>query len=659
MQSTSEWNRRGLVLFLMLLVSIACSVAGLEPAFAEEKSTAETIPFKIEPPFAWNRTDKYVPPDFQAFFPDDKQAGAQLDQMIDGKLKVNSIDERLALIRRGLRNCSRHRTTLLGQVGNQYIWNRKEQDPRAIELMYHASASDDGGVAHYALYHGPTVVSDRSANLVRMLMEQYQGLDGQMQQRIAWGMRTYGDKEQTQKLLAGLLDDYRQLNDLTVGATLETWQAVFETDPPDLERFDDLGLWIVAFHRADVSATHPRAAEILREMVLKILRGHEDALLEFVSRVDEGHETAVVLVKGLKLRKRLVDTLSKYSHVEIDFNELFTARILQTRRLNELARFLPEGSPQSHLPTYTRPPAEAKYAYQAAEFVAPDYKSYFADDAEAGRQLDDAYANRLQLKMTDEELLDLFRRGQRHSTHSPNIMFGWIFGALGWPRDPRLTEIFYQGLDPTGPPAVRKAALYYGFGLGTKKTKNVLQALYGVYMAPPFDDTTNRNMRSRILWGVRDHEDDKYYLSTLFAQALRKHDQLSDSMLQMVDMAYQQLTGSEPPNAEEYASRGVYLVICSGRPARTLEEAEQLVSRRLGKNEHVIHTQGLDEKGQKNVIVIVRGRAGIDWLVENLKTEPHLPIYFADLLTPELIERGKYFKGFEKYLPAKQGPREE
>lgn len=658
MRSTSELKLCGVVKFLVLLLISVTAVSWVQPAFPAEESDTQTLPGKIEPPFAWNRTDKYVPPDFEAFFPDDRAAGAQLDQLIDGKLKVSSIDERLALIRRGLRNCSHHRTTLLGQVGNQYIWNRKAQDPRAIELMYHASVSDLPGVAHSALYHGPTVVSDRSPNLVRMLMERYPKLDGQMQDRIGWGMRTYGDKTQSRKLLTELLDDYRQLDDLTVGATLETWQAVFEIDPPELERFEDLGLWVIAFHRADVSATHPRAAEILRAMVLKVLRGHEGAMLEFVTRVDAGHETAVVLVKGLKSRKWLMDSLSKYTNVEIDFNELFTARQLQTCRLNELARFLPEGSPRSYLPDYTRPPADANYAYEAAEFVAPDYEAYFADDPAAGKQLDDVYAKRDQLKMTDAELLGLFRQGLRHSKHSPNIMIGWFSQSMGWPRDPRLTEILYQALDPKGPPGLRKAALYYGFGLGTKKTKNVLRALYHVYMAPPFDATTNHNMRTRILWGVRDHEDDKYYLSTLFAQALREHEQLTDEVLPLVTMAYTQLTGSEPPNAEEYASRGVYVVICSGRPARTLEEAQQLVSRRLGKNEHLILTQGLDEKGEKNVIVLVRGRAGLDWLVENLKAEPHLPIYFAGLLTREMIERGKYFKGFEKYLPT-EGPREE
>lgn len=658
MRSTSELKLRGVVKFLVLLTISVAAVSRMQPAFPAEVSDTQALPGKIEPPFAWNRTDKYVPPDFEAFFPDDKAAGAQLDQMIDGKLKINSIDERLALIRRGLRNCSRHRTTLLGQVGNQYIWNRKAQDPRAIELMYHASVSDLPGVAHSALYHGPMVVSDRSANLVRMLMEQYPQMPWHEKHRIAWGMRTYGDKEQTRKLLSGLLDDHSQLNDLTVGATLETWQAVFETDPPGLERFDDLGLWIIAFHRPDVSATHPRAAEILRKMVMKPFGTRQDAVLAFLTRVDEGYETAIVLVKGLKNRRLLENIISKRMHLELDCNELFTALVLQTRRLSELAHFLPEGSPRSYLPDYTRPPVGANYAYDAAEFVAPDYEAYFADDPAAGKQLDDVYAKRDQLKMTDAELLELFRQGLRHSKHSPNVMIGWFSQSMGWPRDPRLTEILYQALDPKGPPGVRKAALYYGFGLGTKKTKNVLRALYHVYMAPPFDATTNHNMRTRILWGVRDHEDDKYYLSTLFAQALREHEQLTEVALEQAVSAYRQLTGGEPPNLDEYAKRGVYVVMFGNEAASTIAASKAYVAERLGDSERILEAKHLDEDSNISVIMLVRGSAGMDWLIKKLQAPPKLPIYFAGLLTPQLIEQSKPLKGFEKYLSA-EGPREE
>ncbi|WP_417384305.1 hypothetical protein [Gimesia sp.] len=649
MKLASELKSRFGVLLIATVLFLAGSTC--HPLNAADDSFDEVIPFRIESPFAWNRTDRYVPPDFKAFFPDDIEAGKELDLMLEGKLKVTSIDARLALIRRGLRHCSKYRTTLLGQVGNQYIWNREQQDPRAIELMYQASASDDGDIAHYALYHGPTVVKRRSANLVRMLMEQYPMLSAQMQQRIAWGMQTYGDKEQTRKLLLGLLDDFKKLDDSTVGAALETYQAVFKTEPPELNRFDEAGLWVVGFHRDDLSATHPRAAEILREMVEKILRTREASLLGFVTRVDQGHETAVALVKGYRQRALLVERLSKLTHVKIDFNQLFSARVLQELRLQEFARFLPEDAPASRLPAYTRPPVDKSYAYQAEDYVAPDFQSYFADDASAGKKLDQLYDNREKLTLTDRELLEAFRFGLRHSSYQPNIMLGWLSGALGWPRDPRLTEIFFQALDPKGPEEVRKAALYYGFGLGTAKTRNILRAIFGVYMAPPFDDTTNRNMRTRILWSVRDHADDKYFLSTLFAEALRDHEKLSDIALQQADSAYKQLTGSDPPNGEEYSARGVYILMFGDESASTIPASKQYVSKRLGDSPHILAKKHMVEKEEVSVIVLVKGTAGLNWLIKNLQTKPELPIYFAGLLTPELIGKAEHLQEFKKFLP--------
>jgi hypothetical protein len=652
MISTARLNRCHLLLCLTTVSLVAFCIASGDGVHAQDGASKDEIALKIEPPFAWNRTDRYEPPNYEAFFPDDVEGGELLDRMIEGKLEVAGIDRRLALIRRGLRNTSHHRTTLLGSVGNQFIWNRDEQDPRAIELMYHASASDDSGVAHYALYHGPTVVSQRTPNLVRMLMERYQSLDKQMQGRIAWGMKTYGDMEQTRGLLLDLLDDHDRLSAATIGATLDTYEAVFNTRPPEMERFDNVGQWVIAFHRTDLSADHPRAAEILRGMLDRPLRNRPEQLLNFVTRVDRGHETAVALVRGGRCRTDVVASLTRYANGEIDFNEMLSPRTLQERRLREFAKHLPDGLPKHAKPAYTRPPADEVYAYAAVEFVGPDFESFFADDAEAGTRLDEVYENRETIELSDRELLDLFRRGVRRSSHGPNLMFGWISSALGWPRDPALTEILYQGVDPNAPFEIRRAAIYYGFGLGTAKTKNILKAKFRVYMSPPFDRTTNGNMRGRILWGVRDHEDDKYYLATLFEEALRDHASLSDEALRQADRAYQQLTGDEPPNAAEYASRSVYLVAFADGDSRSAEESKQRVAQRLGESEHVVDIKCVENDGTIVVMVAVRGSAGMRWLIENLQTKPKMAIYFADLLTRELIDEAEegMLRDFEKHL---------
>lgn len=621
---------------------------------AQEAPAQDWTDYKIEPPFAWNRADRYEPPNFEAFFPDDAEAGKQLDLMLEGKLTAASVDERLATIRQGLRRTSHHRTTLLGSIGNQFIWNQEPQDPRAIELMYHASAASDGDVAHYALYHGPTVVSARTPNLVRMLMEQYQSLDRQMQQRIAWGMKTYGDQEQTRRLLLALLDQYETLDPAAIGGTLDTYQAVFAASPPDMARFDGVGLWIIAFHRDDLSADHPRAAEILRQTLDAPLRGREQGLIDFVTRVVDERETAVAIVQGMGLRADVIAYLSQRLYGHIDFYEMLSPRVLQERRLREFARHLPDGLPANALPAYTRPPANASYAHLGDNFVPPSFEEFFADDPAAAARLDQVYGARESIELSDRELLDLFRRGVRRSAHTPNTMFGWIASSLGWPRDPLLTETLYQAVDPHAPLAIREAGIYYGFGLGVAKTQNILEAMFRVYMAPPFDIGTNHNMRSRILWGVRDNEDDKHYLATRFEQLLRDHASLSDEALQQANLAYRQLTDREPPNAAEYASRGVYLVVFQDLDAHSIDEAKQRIKRRLGESPHVIDTRFTENQGRITAMVVVRGSAGMKWLIDNLQAKSQ--ILFAELLTPELIKRAEnnMLEGFEKHLQPPQ-----
>ena len=632
---------------------------GTNTAFAQDTSSDDRIAFKIEPPLAWNRADRHEPPNYEVFFPNDVEAGQQLDLLLEGKHKTASVDERLALIRRGLRNTSHHRTTLLGAVGNEFVWNKEHQDPRAIELLYHASASADAGVAHYALYHGPTVVSQRTPNLIRMLMQRYQSLDGQMQRRIAWGMQTYGDKDHTRELLLELLNGHETLDDATVCAALDTYQAVFETAVPDVDRFHNVGQWVVAFHRTDLSADHPRAAKILRDDLDHIsLRNQQLQLIDFVTRVDDGHETAVALVRGVGSRNALRTFLSERVNCKVDFDEMLSPRTLRERRLREFARHLPDGLPAGALPAYTRPPTGASYAFRAATFVAPDFEGFFADDADAGMKLDQVYVDRGTMDLSDRALLELFRRGVRGSTRSPNEMFGWISGCLGWPRDPLLTEILYQAVDPQAPLAVRDAGIYYGFGLGTAKTRNILEAMFRVSMTPPFDRTTNGNMRARILWGVRDHEDDKHYLATRFAETLRDHAALADAAVLQADAAYRQLTSEEPPNAADYASRGLFLVMILDPSSRSIEELKRRMAQRLADAQHLIDQKFVENDGEAMVLAVVRGTAGRKWLVGAVQSDPKLRVVFADLLTRELIDQAdnNVLRDFEKLLPASRDP---
>ena len=211
-------------------------------------------------------------------------------------------------------------------------------------------------------------------------------------------------------------------------------------------------------------------------------------------------------------------------------------------------------------------------------------------------------------------------------------------------------------MDPAAPLKVRDAGIYYGFGLGTEKTKNVLEAMYRVYMAPPFDRTTNSNMRSRILWGVRDHEDDKQYLAERFGEALAKHTTLSDEAIQQADAAYRVLTGEEPPHAAEYATRGVYLVVLSDANSGSVETAKQRLAPLLGDAEQNLETKYSLDGDRIVVVVAVRGPGGMRGLMERLRGKPGIEVVAGELLTRELIDGadGDGLREFEKLLPAEQ-----
>ncbi len=151
--------------------------------------------------YAWQSTEKYLAPDSQKFFPENVEAGTELDRVFLQRGPEFKPDEAvLKLIRQGLRSTRAHRTIIVRWVGNTYIWGKDAQNPDAIELMYHAAdfrgpMTDPFGTRHYAVYFGLSVVQKKSPAILRTLVDLSLAVDDPNDlDRIAWGCKSQRDE---------------------------------------------------------------------------------------------------------------------------------------------------------------------------------------------------------------------------------------------------------------------------------------------------------------------------------------------------------------------------------------------------------------------------------------------------------------------------------
>src|SRR5262249_2182649 len=110
---------------------------------------------------AWRRTDRYEPPDFDRFFPDDPAGARRLKALWEAADKDKRPDEEvLPTVRRGLRGVDgRTRNEVVRWFGNRSIAGRPDPNPEAVEIMYHASGAGKGRpefneTRYWAVYFG-------------------------------------------------------------------------------------------------------------------------------------------------------------------------------------------------------------------------------------------------------------------------------------------------------------------------------------------------------------------------------------------------------------------------------------------------------------------------------------------------------------------------
>lgn len=152
--------------------------------------------------FAWRETGAYRPSDFEGTFPNDLNAGKQLEEALLQPGRNRQDDAKsLDLFRQGLRGLRGDRQMpALRWCGNAFIWNQSPQDPKAIELMYHAAGSTNPIIYYNAIYYGLSTVRPMTEPILRTLIDVAMGSeDPNLLSRIAWG--TSAQKDQLLQLL--------------------------------------------------------------------------------------------------------------------------------------------------------------------------------------------------------------------------------------------------------------------------------------------------------------------------------------------------------------------------------------------------------------------------------------------------------------------------
>lgn len=121
-----------------------------------------------DPGLAWQRTDRYVPPDPNGFFPDDPEGGKKLDTIYQAADKDRrSEEEILSTVRQGFRRTTQRRGVVLAWVGGRYFRAGGTQDPRAVEILYHAVPLQRPEAVHFGL----AFVRVKTPNLLRTLAD--------------------------------------------------------------------------------------------------------------------------------------------------------------------------------------------------------------------------------------------------------------------------------------------------------------------------------------------------------------------------------------------------------------------------------------------------------------------------------------------------------
>ncbi|OHB74946.1 MAG: hypothetical protein A2Z25_22610 [Planctomycetes bacterium RBG_16_55_9] len=159
-----------------------------------------------------------------SFFPDDVQAGKELDDLWAVKYQAfNTMpaDELLEIIRKGFRRTSANKNDIVSTLGGRYIWHKSPSETAAVDILY--CASFDSDVMYNAFYHGLTVAKAKSPVVLKRLADL--AMQGYEVGRIAWGVWQVQDQREE---FIDLLKPYLDSTDLTARQQAQNVVKVIE-----------------------------------------------------------------------------------------------------------------------------------------------------------------------------------------------------------------------------------------------------------------------------------------------------------------------------------------------------------------------------------------------------------------------------------------------
>jgi len=180
-----------------------------------------------------------------SFFPDDVQAGEELDELWAVKnhaFKTVSSEEILEIVRKGFRRTSAKKDDIIGTIGSKFIWHKRPSVQSAVDILYCASFEPD--VKYNAFYYGLTVANPKSPEVLKRLVEL--AMQGYGVGRIAWGILVVQNQREE---FVNLLKPYLNSNDSTERQQAQNVMRVIEgkssgvystgvgeTNPEDIEK---------------------------------------------------------------------------------------------------------------------------------------------------------------------------------------------------------------------------------------------------------------------------------------------------------------------------------------------------------------------------------------------------------------------------------------